>query len=923
MKFSSIQKTSLLAGAAATTLALAMSSTVFAQDSDEPIDEIVATGIKRSIEQSIAFKRDNSSIVEAISAEDIGKLPDASIAESLSRLPGLAAQRVRGRASVISVRGLGPDFTSALLNGREQVTAGDNRGVEFDQFPAELLSSVLVYKTPDAALIGQGLAGTADLRTVRPLDYAGDTTVSVNARYELNDLGKLNAGSNDDGYRITGTYIDQNEDGTLGWMVGVATQSSPTQAERWNAWGYPTTGDGEFIIGGAKPYVESRDLKRDSIVGTLQFEPTDSLSVTADAFYSNFEDSGILRGIELPLFWSGAQLQPGYTVTDNIVTSGQFNGVDGVIRNDVRSRDADLLSLGLNVEYDINDLWSAEFDVSHSSLDRKDRDLETYSGTGRGGAGANANLTFTYDDNGNFVFGSDIDYADPSTILLTDPQGWGQVGFIKEPTTEDELTAIRGSLSRDFDDSGMISKVEVGMNYTTRDKSKRSEESFIDLASGADAQAIPSEFLLSPTELEFLGIPGMVSYDPNALLASGIYNLRPNTNADVVTKAWDVSEDVLTTYVKADIDTMLGDAPVTGNLGAQFVYTDQSSTGPGIQNGQIANITGGAEYLDVLPSANVSVEVAENTFVRLAAARTLARPRMEQLKASQGVGIDNAICGIENGQPFFRPELYSLADRRVCISGGGGNPELRPIKANAFDVSVEKYFADQKGYVSAAAFYKELSDFIYDGITNTSVSGQQAFDYTPIANDVFGAAFVGANPQVGQGLLTGPQNAKGGNLKGIELATNIPGEVVFGDGPLSGFGLFASYSYTDSSVTRPGDTLATDIPGLSKHVANITAYYEMDGFQARISNRYRSAFLGEVVGFGAGTETRNIRAENVVDAQIGYEFDSGSLNGLSIQLQAQNLTDEDYTTVFNGDDRAIQDYQRYGTTYLLGLGYKF
>jgi len=170
----------LLSGAAfgaaalvAVSSAQAQTAAATTQADEQPaeVGEIVVTGIRRSIEASISAKANNTSIVEVISAEDIGKLPDVSIAESLARLPGVTMQRLDGRSQQISIRGLGPDFTTALLNGRELVTTGDNRGVEFDQFPSELLGSVVVYKTPDAALIGQGLAGTVDLRTVRPLAY--------------------------------------------------------------------------------------------------------------------------------------------------------------------------------------------------------------------------------------------------------------------------------------------------------------------------------------------------------------------------------------------------------------------------------------------------------------------------------------------------------------------------------------------------------------------------------------------------------------------------------------------------------------------------------------------------------------------------------------------------------------------------------
>ena len=119
-----------------------------------------------------------TSMVEAVSAEEIGKLPDVSIAESIARLPGLTAQRVAGRAQIVSVRGFSPDFTTVLLNGRQQASSGYNRAVEFDQYPSELLGSVVVYKTPDAEISGMGLAGTVDLRTIRPLDY-GKTTIAL------------------------------------------------------------------------------------------------------------------------------------------------------------------------------------------------------------------------------------------------------------------------------------------------------------------------------------------------------------------------------------------------------------------------------------------------------------------------------------------------------------------------------------------------------------------------------------------------------------------------------------------------------------------------------------------------------------------------------------------------------------------------
>lgn len=909
------EKKHLLLGAAVMALAIVPLTSSFAQEAEEDDgDVITVTGIKRSIKDALEMKQQSTSIVEAVSAEDIGKLPDSSIAESIARLPGVAAQRDAGRARDISIRGLGPDFTSTLLNGREQVSAGDNRGVEFDQYPSELISSVLIYKTPEASLVGQGLAGTADLRTIRPLDY-DSRVLNVNARYEWNEKGALNAGTDDSGYRLTGTWVDQNDEGNFGWVLSFATQSSPTQAERWDAWGYPTTGGGELIIGGAKPYVESRDLERDAFLGTFEFEPSDTLGMSLDVLYTDFKDTGILRGIEFPLQWSGASLQPGYTIEDGLVTSGTFNGVQGVVRNDTRFRDAEMFSIGGNIQKELNELWNVELDVSHSSIDRVDTDLELYAGTGSGfGNGASDNIGFNIGPGGGFVFTPTIDYADANLMLLTDPQGWGQVGFIKAPSTKDDLNAIHLTANRKVDNS-FITDIDFGVNYTSREKSKRSDESFIDLANPGpnNAVPIPADLLIGSTALDFIGIPGMVSFDPMTALNSGIYSLRSNTNPDVLTKSWDVDEDVTTLFAQFNVDSEFNGVPMRGNFGLQHVMTDQSSTGASASSSGVGVYTDGADYTHTLPSANFSFEVMPDTYLRLGAAKTLARARMDAMSASQQVGINNTICTVT--PPTYNAGLVDIANLQTCLSAGGGNPQLKPYTANAFDISFEKYFADGLGNFVLAGFHKDLDDFVFGNETTV-------IDMTGVANAIWGDAFVTANPGIETGTLSRPVNLSGGTVKGIEVSTNIPGEA-FLPAPLDGLGFYASYSYTETEIQPDPNQPPIAIPGFSEDVLNTAIWYEKDGFQARLSQRYRSDFLAEVTGFGANREFRNASSETVVDAQIGYSFDSGPLDGASVVLQAYNLTDEEFSTFLNNDPRQVKDFQSYGTTYLLGFGYKY
>ncbi|KPF78635.1 TonB-dependent receptor [Brevundimonas sp. AAP58] len=891
------------------------------QDEDATeVDEIIVTGIRAAIQSSIAAKARNTSIVEVITAEDIGKLPDVSIAESLARLPGLTVQRLDGRGQLISVRGLGPDYTTALLNGREQVTTGDNRGVEFDQYPSELLSGVTVYKTPDAQLIGQGLGGTVDLQTVRPLAF-GRQALAANVRYELNDIGALNAGSTDEGVRYSVSYIDQFLDGTLGIALGYAHIESPYQSERFNAWGYPNASNGAFVIGGTKPYVMSSELERDGFMGTLEFRPNDRFHTTVDAFYSEFQNTQILRGIEFPLAWGGSsgacgtpQVQtptcrPGPVLTintteDGFVTAGSFSNVKGVLRNDVNTRDSEILSVGWNTVFNATDNWSFMADLNMSRVERTDVVLETYAGTGRDVAGALDTLGFTINDDGVPRFTSQLNYADPNLIRLTSPQGWGgdiipggQDGYLNNPSIEDEINAVRLETRYDFGDETPFSRLTVGVNISEREKTFVNDQFFLGIPGGGSPM-VPTAFLLPATQLTYLGLGGVLSYDALGLVNSGFYNLVRNPNADVLSGNWSVTERVDTGYVQLGIDHMLGSMPLLGNIGVQYVRTDQSSngfaaSGTGASTASVP-VSGGAEYDEILPAVNLILEMQPDFFARFALARTLARSRMDDMRASRNFGFNNTF-----NIPGATPDVNSP------WSGGGGNPDLRPTTANVVDLSFEKYFADRRGYVSLAGFYKDLETFVFNR--------NQIFDFT-------GYPTGGIVPVINQGVVSAPDNGQGGYISGVEFAVSTPFDIFHPS--LEGFGAQLSISQTSSEI-KPDGQNATALPGLSETVANLTVYYENNGWQLRASNRYRSDFLGEVAGFGNGRTLRSVAAENIVDAQIGYEFQSGILEGASVLFQVNNLTDEPFKTFQNGDERQTIDFQQYGRTFLFGINYRY
>lgn len=280
-----------------------------AQQQTQQLETVTVTGIRKGIEAAISVKRNSDSIVEAISAEDIGKLPDSSIAESIARLPGLTAQRVNGRAQEVQIRGLAGQFATTLLNGREQVSTGDNRSAEFDQYPSELLSGVTIYKTPDAALVGQGLSGTIDLQTVRPLNFAS-RTMAVNLRGEKNSLGRLNPGAaGDKGSRFSVSYIDQFADRTVGVALGYARLDSPNQNNYFRNWGYPqgsgsigsTTYNDVRLPGGVQLRNESASQKRNGLMGVVQWKPSKDFETVVDAYHSTYERIALQRGFEAGL----------------------------------------------------------------------------------------------------------------------------------------------------------------------------------------------------------------------------------------------------------------------------------------------------------------------------------------------------------------------------------------------------------------------------------------------------------------------------------------------------------------------------------------------------------------------------------------------------------------------------------------------
>ena len=933
------------------------------------LETVVVKGIRYSIETSVATKRNSNSIIEAVSAEDIGKLPDASVAEALARLPGLTGQRGSdGRVNVISIRGLSPAFSGALLNGREIVSSNDGRAVEYDQFPSELIGSAVVYKTPNAALLGQGLSGTVDLMARKPLSTQG-RQVALNLRVEDNSNDTQAPGvASPLGKRFSVSYVNQFADNTIGLAIGFAHLESTSQLKLteldqygdYTPYGLPIAGtvpslyQAPSVSWGPQSkamlpmfWTGSQSTKknvRDGLMAVLEFQPNEDVHHELDLYYSKFDTHEVGGKLTSNMFASWGQffgLGVLNTLSDidttqvgqnTYATSGTASALPTTTTNSDTRRKDTLWAVGWNSTWKMGDEWTAIVDASMSRDVRDEKYQEVYAGPWN-----NTTNNWAY---GPYSWNIPVDGSDqfltpltpgflsnPANIHFGDVVGFDYVpgeprwtGVIRDPHVEDEIKTLRLSANRGFD--GFISKFSAGINYTQRDKSVEKNETRLLMpvnGQGQPIRDIPAGAVLTPFDMSWMGVDSFIRLDVPFLVQSGALILKP---AELGLKANDsfINEKILTAFAMVDFDTQLGNVPIRGNFGVQAVHSDQHAEGweyRGDNNNVNFDLLyrkeGGAKYTDILPSLNVVAELQPDFIARLGVGIATARPQINDMRAGTSTPTINVTPGPEMGR-------WSTAY--------AGNPELKPWKAIAFDLSLEKYFGT-RSYVSVAAFRKNLVSYITYGISAVDNSD------IPLPNVPLPPGFV--RQQFGP--VFQPLNGSGGQLEGFEVAASLDGGL-FVDA-LEGFGVVVSASKLNSTIrdqkVDQNSNLViagskTSINGLSGIANNVTFYFERGGFSTRLSQRYRSAFTATTRDIFFRPTTKQQGADKVVDFQMEYAFnDSSQLKGLSLLLQVNNLTDtftRNYKTPGNADvpdpTQLIPNYTyQFGRQVLLGANYKF
>jgi len=869
-----------------TAVALAMAQVLFAtpllaqqqnteqaeKKSDPSVEVIEVRGFGASLSKSLMQKKLAESTVEIVTTDDLGQLPDVTITDSLARLPGIAAERDRGNASSISIRGLGARLNAATMNGREIVSAEPSRDVRYEQFPAELINSVEVYKSPLASNLEGGIAGLVNMNFISPLarDKRMITLTGNLMDYPMaDDL----PGADGSGKKASFSYVDQLSD-TFGVVFGLTYQDQPSIQRETASYSYNKTdadmgdvdGDGvkEAAPWGGKAGTKMGNNERVGSLMILEWQPTEALNLKYDLFYSEFdikerEDQFWFDG------WGNWQNSSNWNYNNSataptIVTkadgSQQITG-GGLIWGAHSANNAtwfqknDLLSTGLKTTF-TGDVWTATLDVGYSEAGIESRWV---------------NVTSTY----NGPTPLDIGWSNAGGKLgiwvnedIGNPDYYSLSGM--DVNTDRDLTDEMVSIRTDFErglDWGVVETVVFGLRYSDRDKDN-DVQSWWQPVTNSGLTNYGFSYNMGGDYIA-PALYGMNNWDQLVNDAFGGIDNRSQhekTDSDRVS-SWHVTETNTAAYAMFKMTGELGDLPYTGNFGVRYVRTESTSSGYQFKDGVYSPISVDHDYDEILPALNMVFTLSDEAQVRFGLSRAMSRPPLVEMRSG-----------------------FQLDAQSPVKTGSGGNPTLNPFVANQLDLGFEYYWSEKHAF-SASTFFKDLTTHIGSATEPMTVDGV-----------VY--------------QFTGPVNGDGGQIKGLELMYQQALDML--PEPFDGLGFYANYSLTDSNVYEfvPADN-PMPLGGLSKHVGSLTLWYYKAGYDAKVSYNYRSA--NTRVGSWTPSEITRAGAEATIDASLSYEV----TENFKVMLQGQNLTNEPAFTYFDNDPSRPANYTEWGRRFLVGF----
>ncbi|MDY6922473.1 MAG: TonB-dependent receptor [Pseudomonadota bacterium] len=881
-------------------LALLGASAAAAQDGQaEPttVDEVIVTGIRASLQQSLETKREANAIIDVVTAEDVGKFPSSNVAEAITIIPGVTVDRQFGQGEKVSILGTDPALNRTLLNGQTVASADwfilDQPGRTFNYalLAPQIVGRVEVYKSPEARIDEGSIGGTVDVITRRPLDL-DSRTLSGAATYLYNDRSE----EGDLQLSVLGSW--RNDARTLGVLISAQRASDALRRDGLESYG---TIPASYYMGGSpeNPGANSiangncagtcattlaanpdargmnafgthffeQQRERDSLTVAVQFRPTAALDINfdwlrIDASYDNTNQSLFaFQGNT----WNSLGALTDIQIDDGVITRASFANALSVL--DVQYREAAMTSdsYHLDGKY-LGDGWDLAGDIGFTKAEGgTQRQLfgeflnwADYTVDFTGAPGSPGTLTYTDPADGNvlgdaslFSFDGGWGAGDPSVGPAGYNAGWGG-NIVSKPTTDEETYA---QLDLGIDRDGFFERLQFGYKYRQHETDQRMSGVTVQIYGAPDNAGMFNPGQVPDNYLDgFDGVNDQMSnrfrIDGEALanyIESGEY-LRPWQpapvptvfgNAEFTAQNWNVQETIHALYGQANFDNGV----VRGNVGLRYVRTEsdsggfvcvnQTATGCGVTEADWAWEVRSKEYDDFLPSLNVAIDVAEDVIVRLAAAKVIARPNYADMS-----------------------NYFWLSDQ--ILTGGGGNPDLDPYESTNLNAAVEWYFSPD-AILSGEVFYKDISNYILQ-----ATAPEQHFNQGQNAVTTY--------------QISRPTNAGSAELKGASFAY----QQTFA----YGFGLLANYTYVDGSADN-----GADLPFNSRHQVNISPFYESGPFSARVTYNWRSRYF---TGVDRGDQMY-VRAYTGIDATAGYAFN----DRVSLTVSGQNLLDSEYYAYAN------------------------
>ena len=850
---------------------------------------VVVKGYRASLRSAQQIKRRSDSIVDAVVAEDIGKLPDVNAAESLARLPGIQIVHGSDEGSGVLVRGL-PDVATTV-NGRDISTA-ELRRVQLQDFPSGALAGMEVYKSGTADLLEPGLAGLINVRTRRPFDFKG---------FEIDGA-------------IRETYNDQNEkfntNGNLlitdRWSTGVGevgallnvsyTEQDFRNAVRW-ATGYigTTTVNGQDVRypDAVGVYMDTGHRWRPSANATLQWRPNDQVELYADLLWQAYRAEHANDWAQAPL-WSGTKTNvvleegtnkiasmtntggepisfyrsTGYDRTDTqqIAVGGSFTSgklklsTDLAYTNSVYSNSSWSLDSALDQSYPINVNYNSDGGVAWSAVGLDVSDASNYIWRG-------------YYESIYKVGGNGIQWRGDA-VYDTD---WGIFKQIKAGLRYSDRNAFLESNSR----YGWVLPLAIPFDSIGVGELSLTQDTFRGGAQGFRNYLQPSRSGIVDNRQTLLA-------ETRAALAQmGDAGGVANWQADLMpyVSGFRAKEATRTGYIQGRYEGHFFDSDVDGNIGVRVVNTVGKNFGistitwDGITT--VSESSMKQNYVDVLPNVSMRLRPNNEMQIRLGITKTRTRPDFGQLNSTTNIG--------EN-----KGEDSNIYDAK----GSSGNPDLKPLTSTNYDITWE-YYPSANTSASVAVFYHDLWGFI----SNYPVTIE--------------------DPTYGTILINRPENAGSGKIKGIEVAGQT--FLDFLPGAWNGFGVQANLTYIDAYNELPdslgGQGQMVKIPGVSNWSYNLALFYEKDKISTRLSYNGRSRWINSYDNRSGSWEGEGTEAVNRLD----YSFSYSPNDTYTINFDASNILAQPFHNFhqYEAGRQFVRDIRDEGRYYGLSVRFKY